>query len=378
MGSAVACSLAMQPGFGGKVVVIERDTSYRGAATSLSASSIRQQFSAPINIAISQFGYDFLCNVQRYLAVDEEPIDVGLVKRSYLYLATQAGARALQQSVEAQVRSSVDARFMDPEQLKQTFPWIDTTSIAGAAITGSGEGWFDAYALLQAFKRRARASGVEYLSDEATSIVQRGASEVEVRLQSGETLNAEWCVIAAGTRAPAFAAANGFEIPVTARKRCVFVFKCRETLPGCPLVIDPSGLWFRPEGDRFICGIPPPLDAPVAVDDFEVDHNLFEELLWPLLAQRVPAFESIACVGAWAGHYDYNAFDQNAFIGPLPGKPRLLIASGFSGHGLQQAPGVGRALAEWIVHGRYVSLDLTPLSCDRLLRNEPLVEANVI
>jgi glycine/D-amino acid oxidase-like deaminating enzyme len=144
------------------------------------------------------------------------------------------------------------------------------------------------------------------------------------------------------------------------------------------LVIDPSGLWFRSEGDRFLCGPPAVPDPDVSPADFELDPADFETRVWPLLAHRVPAFEAVRMTGAWAGHYDYNTFDQNAFIGPVPGVSNLLLASGFSGHGIQHAPAVGRGLAELICHGRYLSIDLGALSYDRYLTNSPLRELNVI
>jgi glycine/D-amino acid oxidase-like deaminating enzyme len=185
-------------------------------------------------------------------------------------------------------------------------------------------------------------------------------------------------VLAVGTRSRELAASVGIDIPVFARKRTVFVFTCPVAIPGCPLVIDPSGLWFRSERDRFLCGIPADPDPDAAADDFEVDHALFESRGWPILAHRVPAFESVRVTSAWAGHYDYNVFDQNAFVGPVPGLSNLLLAAGFSGHGLQHAPGVGRGLAELIVDGEYRTLDLRPLSYSRFLAGTPLRESNVI
>jgi FAD-dependent oxidoreductase domain-containing protein 1 len=185
-------------------------------------------------------------------------------------------------------------------------------------------------------------------------------------------------VLAAGTRSRELAAGIGIELPVFARKRTVCVFSCPEVIPRCPLVIDPSGLWLRPEGGRFLCGIPQDPDPNVSPDDFEIDHGLFESIAWPILAHRVPAFEAARLASTWVGHYDYNTYDQNAFVGPAPGIANLLLACGFSGHGLQHAPGVGRGLAEHISFGAYRSLDLSPLSYDRFLKNAPLRELNVI
>jgi FAD-dependent oxidoreductase domain-containing protein 1 len=106
----------------------------------------------------------------------------------------------------------------------------------------------------------------------------------------------------------------GLEVPVVPKKRCVFTFECRDRLEGFPLLVDPSGTYVRPEGTGYICGSAPPADSDPDCDDFDVDHSLFEEHIWPVLAHRVPAFEAIKPGAAWAGHYDMNLFDHNAFV----------------------------------------------------------------
>jgi glycine/D-amino acid oxidase-like deaminating enzyme len=147
-----------------------------------------------------------------------------------------------------------------------------------------------------------------------------------------------------------------------------------------PLLSDPSGIWIRPESRSFITGWSPGEveDGPADPSDFDPDHALFEERLWPALAARIRAFESLKVTGAWAGHYDYNSLDQNAVIGFDPELANFIYANGFSGHGLQHAPGVGRAVAELIVHGGFRALDLSVFGYDRIAKNRPLFEHNVI
>ena len=159
----------------------------------------------------------------------------------------------------------------------------------------------------------------------------------------------------------------------------VFVFEARSDLhPAArPLVIDTSGAWFRPDGGSFIAGIAPP-GEDLADLPLEVDRDEFESALWPALAARVPAFDAIRVTNAWAGYYEMNTFDHNAIIGPHPEVMNLLFANGFSGHGIQQAPAVGRALAELIVHGRYVTLDLSIFGFERIAAGHPVIERNVI
>src|SRR5690606_20816198 len=136
----------------------------------------------------------------------------------------------------------------------------------------------------------------------------------------------------------------------------------------------------RPEGRMFITGgaESDENEKPAAADDFEPDWHLFDEVIWPALAARVRPFEAIRAGRAWAGHYEYNRFDQNAVIGPCSSLPGLHFCGGFSGQGLQQAAGAARAVAEWFVHGRYRTIDCSRFHHDRIGRNEPFRELNVI
>jgi len=367
MGSSCAYFLHRDPDFRGSIAVVEPDPSYREAASSRSASSIRLQFSTPINIALSRFGMEFV-----------RAGDFGLVESTYLFLVTAQGRHALEQSVAAQQAEAVPVALHDARGLSQRYPWLNTTDLAAGSDTAGGEGWFDGHALLTALRAANERAGVRYLRDRVVALECAQARIAAAHLQQHGRIACDHAVIAAGTRSRELAASVGLDLPVHARKRNVFVFTCPTEVSGCPLVIDPSGLWFRAERDRFLCGVPESPDPNVSPDDFEVDLALFENQAWPILAHRVPAFESIRLSSAWAGHYDYNVFDQNAFVGPVPGIANLLLASGFSGHGLQQAPGVGRALAEYIRFGRYLSIDLAALAYARFLANQPMREANVI
>jgi len=379
IGSACAYFLASSASFDGTLAVIEPDARYGRAASALSASSIRQQFSSPVNIAMSQFGMSFLRSAPDLLARGADRPDIGLIESTYLYLSTRAGLGSLQNNVEIQSRCGVPVHLCQPAGLRQRFPWLNVEDLSAGALTSGGEGWFDGYQLLMALRSKARDLGVPYIASSVVNLVVESGRRVGAAiLADGSKLTCDYLINATGTFARSLSNMAGIEIPVFARKRCVFVFDSSAAITNCPLVIDPSGLWFRPEGRQFICGLPPDPDVDVAMDDFAVDHALFEERIWPLLANRVANFEAVRVTDAWAGHYDYNVYDQNAIVGPHPVVSNFLLANGFSGHGLQQAPAIGRGISEHILFGEYRSLDLSALSYERLNKNEPLHERNVI
>jgi sarcosine oxidase len=380
VGSAVATFLAMRPDWRGEVIVVERDPTYRTSSTTLSAASIRLQFSTALNIEISRFGIELIKHLDRWLGVPGDPSpEIDFVEGGYLFLATPDGLSVLEANHALQRAHGASVALLDPGELRRRFPWLEVEDLAAGSLGLADEGWFDAHALLQAFRRRARSLAVEYRTASVTGITVAAGIATGVRLADGGEIAADWIVNAAGPRAAEVAAMAGIDLPVRPRKRFVYHFDCRTPLGPAPLTIDPSGVYFRPEGRSWIGGFSPRQgeDDPDTLD-LEVDRSPFEERVWPALAHRVSAFESVRLLDAWAGHYAVSTLDHNAIIGPHPAIPNLLFANGYSGHGLQQAPAVGRGLAEWIAAGRYETIDLAPLGWERVLAGRPFRELNVV
>lgn len=374
MGAATACFLARD--HGARVTVVERDPSYAQASSSLSLSSIRQQFSQPVNIGLSRWSLAFLRRAADELAVADDRPALGLVEPGYLYLATAAGASTLRELHALQRREGVDVALLEPAALAARYPWLATDDLALGSLGLSGEGWFDGPALHRAFRRKAIACGARFVAAEAVGFETTGDRVTGVRCADGSRLGGDAFVITAGAWSAPLGEALGFGLPVHAKKRDVFVLETPAALPGCPLVIDPSGCWFRTEGSLILAGGPPRGDDADDAPLEHIDHDLFDECLWPTLAARVPALEALRVRSAWAGYYEMNAFDHNGLAGRLPGWANAFTACGFSGHGMQQSPAVGHSMARLIAGLDAPLIDtLTP---QRLLDGRPLVEANVI
>lgn len=390
IGSSVAYHLAADPGFTGKVVVIEKDPTYRYSASALSAASIRQQFSSAVNIRISLFGIGFLRSIGTHLAVDGEVPAIDLHEGGYLYLAGEAGKGILEANQKLQQQEGADIALYAADMLRSKFPWLNTSDLACGTFGVSGEGWFDGWALLQAFRKKARSLGIEYRQGEVARYLTENGRVTGVELADGSRIACGAMVNASGTHGARLAATAGIDIPVRSMKRYVFTFTCKGDVDGCPLLIDTTGAWCRQEGKRtaegqLFIGSCSPLTPEQDVEWVEtdpgvedVDWPFFEEAVWAPLAHRIPAFEQIRPGRAWAGPYDMCGLDHNAIVGPAVGVPNLYLANGFSGHGLQQSPAVGRGIAEHIAHGRYRSLDLADLGHERIVVGRPLAEANII
>ena len=376
VGSSVAWALR-EEGFAGSIAVIERDPQFASAATTLSCASIRQQFSIPENIRLSRYTLGLFRRLKEEFGPDA---DIGFHERGYLILAGPEGLPILKANHAVQMKQGADIVLEDAEALKRRFPWMSGEGITAGAYGLSGEGWFDAHAYLQLFRKALRTRDVALLTGQVAAIGRAGDRLTSVTLDTGEKLSAGLVVNAAGTNAGRVAAMAGIDLPVEPRKRSVFVFEARERIADMPLLVDPSGIYVRPEGSVYITGgaESEETDGPASPEDFEPDWNLFEETIWPVLATRIPAFEAIKATRAWAGHYDYNTLDQNAVIGRHPQVTNLIFANGFSGHGLQQAPAVGRAVAELVVHGGYRKIDCSAFGYERIAQRRPYRELNVI
>ena len=381
-GSAVAWFLISNPDFDGRILVVERDPTYAFASTSHTNSCIRQQFSEPINVQISQFGAEYVRNFREHMGHDPDVPELRLHAFGYLYLAdNEAFAAVLRENQRIQAALGAGTRHMTRDEIANAYPFYNLDDIIAGNHNLIDEGYFDGNSLFDWWKRKARQAGVEYIANEVIAM-NRNTAETRVEsviLTSGEVVGCGTVVNCAGPRAALTARMAGLDLPVEPRKRYSFVFEAQTPLDrDLPLTIDPSGVHMRTDGRYYLAGCPPDDDGPVDYTDFTEDHALWEDKVWPILATRVPQFEAIKLRQSWVGHYAYNVLDQNAVLGPHPQMRNFVFCNGFSGHGLQQSPAVGRGLAELITHGGYRTLDLSPFGYERIAENRPFVEKAVI
>ncbi len=382
IGSSIAYWLTENEGFDGTILVVERDSSYEFSSTALSTSAIRQQYSNPINIQISQFGVEiiegFQDRMQKFYPGERAP-DLGFKEHGYLYCTSPEGAEAARERVALQREWGAHTVFLEPGPLKKQFPWLNVDDLGGGSWGAKAEGWFDSVGLMNGFKRGARHNGAEYIDNQVISLGRDRDRITSVTLKTGETVNCEIVVNAAGPRASRVAGMAGLSIPVEPRKRHSFVFASQTPILGrMPNVIDMSGTFVRPEHTLFLAGNTPTPDGPADTEDFETKHDEFDDYIWPALYNRIPQFDALKVHQFWTGHYAFNTLDHNAIIGFHSTVSNFMFANGFSGHGLQQSPAVGRGVAELIVHGAYQTLDLSPLSYERTETGEPFLEEAVI
>ncbi len=379
MGSSTAWWLSRNPDFNGRILVVERDPTYEFAGTSLTNSCIRQQFSSEINVQISQFGAEFIHEFRDYMK-DEEAPEILLRSFGYLYLAgTEEMANTLIASQKVQESLGSATRILSPEEITKKWPFYNPDGIILGSHNPVNEGYFDGGTIFHWFRKKARKQGVEYIGNEVTGLDQSDGRVTSVHLKSGEKIEAGKIVNSSGTRALKLAEMIEADLPIQPRRRYTYIFSAEEPLDqDLPLTIDPSGCHMRWDGANYLAGCPPFDDAPMNVEDFSYEDDIWEEKLWPAIAARVPAFERVRVINSWVGHYDYNMLDYNAIIGPHPNLQNFYFMNGFSGHGLQQSPAMGRGMAEQLIYGEYRSIDLSPMGYDRVLSKTPLVEKAVI
>ena len=378
MGASVAFWLKrMQPDL--DILVVERDPTFARASTALSAAGIRQQFTTPVNVAISRFGIDFIRHFQDNLGVDVGIPTLGLRENGYLFLARSDSALAtLREVALMQHAHGAATQILSPAETAARWPWLTTDDLTGASFGPRDEGFFDNMGLLSGFRSAARALGARFVTDTVTGIDVAGGRVTGVTLGQGGHVACAAAVNAAGPRAAQVMAMAGLPLAVEPRKRTVFVIDAPNARhPGAPLLID-SDYWIRPEHQQWITATVPSDDGPCDADDFEPDLHLWDEVIWPALWHRAACFDAVKVIRHWVGHYAYNTLDQNAILGPHPALPNLYLINGFSGHGLQQSPAVGRGLAEHILTGAWQSIDLSDLSVDRMIAGRPFAEKAVV
>ncbi len=381
MGSSTAWFLSDNPDFTGSVLVVEKDPTYEFSSTAHTNSCIRQQFSHTLNVQISQFTADFVKNLRARMGDDDRVPNVDIQNYGYLYLADNEGfAQTLRDNQKVQLAAGAATELLTAEEIATRYPFYNVDDILLGSINTKDEGYWDGGVVFDWFRRSARERGVEYMQGEVVAMARDGGKVSSVTLASGDVVSCGHVVNASGPRAARTSEMAGIHMPVEARKRFTWIFSAEQPLPmELPLTIDPTGVHFRQDGPTsYLAGATPDPDPAVAFDDFHMDHALWQDHVWPIIATRIPQFEAIKVVTEWAGHYAYNTLDQNAILGPHPEVTNFIFQNGFSGHGLQQSPAMGRAVAELLTYGDFRTLDMAPFTFERVLNNDPIVEKAVI
>ena len=415
VGQALAYFLKREHRRAIRVTIVERDPSLKQSSSSLSVGGIRQQFSIPENVQLSMLGADILRRADEFMRVDGlDPVHVPFHLGGYMFLSeTDEGSEILERNIKMQKSLGAVVDLLSQHQVKSRYPWMNVDRLKAASLGLENEGNFDPWCLLGALKMRNLAWGVRYVNAEVigfefakSAAISDSDDSVQVNRVIVKDLSPNssspgpqamkfWKgVIACGAWSGEVAKKMGIgtpegppachqPLPVEPRKRYVYVYKCPNgpglNMPG--LTIEPSGLYFRREGygGYYLCGRSPCEEEPEPdVSDLSVDESYFTDILWPLLANRAPCFENLKLTSSWAGYYDYNYFDENLVVGPHPHFKNILFACGLSGHGIQQALGVGRAVSELIYYDRYRSIDLSRFHFDRIVAGERLLEDNIV
>jgi glycine/D-amino acid oxidase-like deaminating enzyme len=375
IGSGIAYHLACG-GSSGDIIVVERDPTYALAATPRGNGGIRQLFSLPENIAMARYGLSFFRDFEAEMAVDGYPVPIGFRRFGYLFISDHGGLRRMEENFRLQVANGVRAECLDSGSLRDRFPSLRADDVA-LAVHSPDDALIDPYAALQGFRRKARRLGVRYVADEVVDWSGDGRRARRAALASGEWVDADVHVLAAGAWSAALGAKIGLALPVEPMARETHYFRAATEIERLPFIKTETHLAFRPEGSGFAGGLP---DWSVPAGwNFEPSPDGFETIVWPAVAHRVPALETLRLERTWVGHYARNTLDLNAIIGSWTGGlENVYMAVGFSGHGIMHAPAAGRAIAELIVDGGFQTLDLSRFGWCRIPDARPCAEQGIV
>ena len=377
VGSSIAYHLA-RTGRAGDVVVIERDPTYEHAATPRSNGGIRRLFSLPENIEMASHGLAFYRDFADEMAVDGERAEIGFRRQGYLFVSDGGGAAQMEENFALQERMGVEVELLSPPVRSQTrFP-----SVSPRGVDRCG-----ALRARRLDRPPCRAHGVPAQGPLARSPVRhRGGDRARRGFRRGaggpaprrhHVDSAEVFVNACGAWCAALGAMVGLDLPVEPMSRENCYFTCADPIEPLPLIKTETDLAFRPEGAGYTGGVPDWSEP--AGWNFDISPTWFEEVVWPALARRIPAMERVRLERSWRGHYARSALDYSPILGRWEGGlENLVLANGFSGHGIMHAPATGRGIAELIVDGDWQTIDLSCFSYRRIPEGRPYREKGIV
>ncbi|MBX9974734.1 FAD-binding oxidoreductase [Cytobacillus firmus] len=370
IGSSIAYNL-LNDGFTGKIVVFEKDGLYEFASTPRSAGGFRQLYTTVINMQLSKYSLQIYKDFSKDMSIDGEEAEIDFKQRGYLFLAAEQMMPRFEKHLNLQNENGIRSQLLEGEKLLNIIPELNINDIAGGLYC-SESGYLDPYSVMLGYVKYAKKLGAEYIYDEVDSLITETGQVKGIKLADGREFHAPVVVNCAGAWASILGDKAGLPLPVVPLPRQIFQFDIKEPLKNyLPLTMDPTGVYFRHEGEKFITGYAEEIEPGI---NFKWRRSAFEEHIWPVLANRIKNFEHAKIERGWSGLYDFNTEDHNAILGEYPTMKGYYVAFGFSGHGMQQAPAVGKCLSELIRTGNYQTMDLSPLRVERFAEKDLIIE----
>jgi sarcosine oxidase subunit beta len=366
-GGVIGLSIAYHLGQkkAGKIVLLEKGQLGEGS-TSRCVGGIRTQFSTEINIRFSLESVKTFDHFEEEFGVNPEFKRIG-----YLFLATtDQDVKVFQQNLILQKQFGIPVEWLHPDEIRRRFPYLKMDDILGGTFSPR-DGYAGPSEVLSGFAGGAKRTGVRiYEGVEAKEILVDKGKVTGVRTNGGE-ISSPVVVNAGGPYASLVAEMAGLCIPVKPLRRQVFVTApFHLTDQTIPLTIDfHRGWYFRQEVDGFL--LSGPLDREPSFNtntDYEAMVEASENAIY-----RVPALEKAQIARGWAGLYEISP-DNHAILGKVPGLEGFILANGFSGHGFQHSPAVGKVISELILEGKAKTIDISSLSIERFERGELILE----
>jgi glycine/D-amino acid oxidase-like deaminating enzyme len=371
VGSASAWHLR-QDGFRGRIVVIERDSAYARASSFLAMGGIRQQFASPVCVRMVQHSVEVWKTFDERFRTPSHAPRAWFRQRGYLFLADDVTADALLAREAAQRAAGVVQRRLTVDEIDRLVPGLMLDDIR-FGLFGPEDGYANPREVLFGLRTAAADAGATFLEDEVVAIDTNGGRVAGVRLRSGECIACPIVVNACGALSGRLAALAGVTVPVEPVRQ--LLFRC--TLPSpwptrFPMVIDPGGVHWRHDDaladgdpDRIILAFTNWDEAPG--ERFDCDDVRWENEFYPALVRRLPAAVNVRDVHGWAGLYEMTP-DHNPVLGEHPALRGLIVASGFSGHGLMMSPATGLIVSELVRFAESRTFDIAPFAVDRFER----------
>ena len=381
VGSSAAWNLR-QDGFDGRILVVERDDTYRRASAALAMGGIRQQFCTAVTVRMVQYSVALWKEFDRRLAGPGFAPKARFRQRGYLFLADKTNSGALMRRYDQERRAGAVVQLLARDDVDRLVPGLVLDDIV-FGMMGPEDGYATPREVLKGLRHAASGSRVDYIRDEVVAVDVMGGHITGVKLASGSTIGTPLVVNAAGPWAGAIAALAGLAVPVKPMRQMLF----RATLPHhwptrFPMVIDPGGVHWRHEdpeaaddADRIIVAFTK-WDEPLE-ENFSPALERWSAEFHPALRRRVPSFSGLTNVEGWAGLYEMTP-DHNPVIGEHPALRGFIFANGFSGHGLMMSPATGKIVSELVRTGCSTTFDVSIFAPDRFERGALVHDAATI